>query len=174
MSETRAAPGLRRQIVVAAILLLIVAAIAVVGSLANSGNAEGWYQDVRKVPWNPPGAVFGPVWTVLYIAIAAAGFLVWRAGQRQGADRARPWLVVYGVHLALNAAWSPAFFAGYPVLGPAAWWIAAAIIVLLVIAVAWLTAAAWRYSRIATILLAPYLLWLLFASTLNIGIIALN
>ncbi|WP_221584014.1 TspO/MBR family protein [Microbacterium sp. G2-8] len=162
------------QILVAVVLLLAVAGIAAGGSLATAPNVDGWYADAEKVPWNPPGGVFGPAWTVLYLLIAAAGFLLWRAIVVR---EKRSWdgvLTVYIVQLALNAAWTPIFFAGYPLIGETAWWLALAVMVALIVAVIWLMALATRRSKIATLLLAPYLVWILFASTLNMGIIALN
>lgn len=71
-------------------------------------------------------------------------------------------------------AWSLAFFAGYPLAGAAAWWAGLVIIVLLVAAVALLVVAAWKWSRAGAVLLVPYLGWLIFATTLNAGLIALN
>ncbi len=169
-------PSTARQISVAVLLLAAVAAIAFFGSLATIPNVEGWYADAAKVPWNPPDGVFGPAWSVLYLLIALAGFLLWRSGH-QGAGRpnaARKTLWVYGLQLGLNAIWSPLFFAGYPIIGEAAWWAALVVIVALIASVVWLVAASAKHSRAAAWLLVPYLAWLLFASSLNIGIIALN
>ena len=168
-------PSTLRQIVAALLFVVIVAAVAFVGSLASTGNVDGWYADAAKVPWNPPNAVFGPVWSVLYALIALAGFLIWRAGFRSGEPNAaqRP-LRLFIVQLVLNSLWTPAFFAGYPLLGPAAWWIAAVIILSLIVVVITLGVAAAPWSRIAAWITVPYLAWLLFATSLNIGIIALN
>ena len=165
-----------RQIAIGALCLLLVAAIAVGGSLASASNTEGWYADVTKVPWNPPNEVFGPAWTVLYVLIAAVGFLIWRAGYVGGGqpNAARRTLGVYALQLVLNAAWTPIFFAGFPVIGEAAWWVALAVILALVVTVVWLMVSAAKWSRVAVLLLIPYLLWLLFASSLNVGIIVLN
>lgn len=169
-------PSALRQVVAGVVLLAAVAVIALVGSLATIDNVEGWYAGAQKAPWNPPNGVFGPVWSVLYAGIAVAGFLVWRAGfaGRGAPNTARAWLTVYIVQLALNSAWTPAFFGGYPLLGEAAWWLAAVIILLLLVVVVWLAVMAWRRSRVASIVMAVYALWVAFASTLNIAIIALN
>ncbi|WP_241489466.1 TspO/MBR family protein [Leucobacter celer] len=175
-------PTIARQTIALIAFLAIVALVAFLGSLASSSNADGWYAGVEKVPWDPPNAVFGPVWSVLYglIALAGwliwrAGWLIWRAGYRPGkpnaARRALTWFIV---QLVLNGLWTPAFFAAYPVLGEPAWWIALAVIVALIGAVVALAIAARQWSRIAAWLMLPYLAWLLFATTLNIGIIALN
>jgi len=169
-------PSARRQIAVAALILAVIAVIATVGSLATVDSANGWYADARKVAWNPPNTVFGPAWSILYVLVAAAGFLIWRSGYlgRGRRNQARPALRVYALQLALNGLWTPVFFAGYPVLGRAAWWAAMVIILALILAVGWLIALAARRSRAAAWLLAPYFIWLVFASSLNAGIIALN
>lgn len=170
------APTVARQVLVALAMLGAVTLTAGLGILANRGNIEGWYADADKVAWNPPPFVFGPVWTVLYLLIAIAGFLLWRQGYR-GIGRenaARGLLMLFGIQLAFNAAWSPLFFAGYPAWGEIGWWLALAIIVVMDMLVLCLAlASAKSYPWVAR-LLAPYLAWILYATTLNIGIIALN
>ncbi|WP_449278813.1 TspO/MBR family protein [Leucobacter sp. GX24907] len=175
-ATTTPTPRTTRQIAIAAILLVAVTAVALFGSLATSPNVDGWYADATKVPWNPPGAVFGPVWSVLYVMIAAAGFLTWRAGYagKGRSNHAHEALRLFVIQLVLNAAWTPLFFAGYPVVGNLAWWGALVVIIALMVTVVLLMRAVGRHSRIAAWLLLPYLLWLLYASTLNVGIIALN
>lgn len=168
-------PTTLRQVLVGIVFLLIVAAVAFGGSFASGDNVDGWYADAEKVPWDPPNAVFGPVWTALYALIALAGFLIWRAGFRMGGpNAARSALSLFVVQMVLNSLWTPAFFAGYPIFGEAAWWVAAVIIIALIIVVIALAVSAAKWSRIASAIMVPYLLWLCFASTLNIGIIALN
>lgn len=169
-------PTILRQITIGAALLIIVAAIAFFGSLATTPNVEGWYAEARKVPWNPPNEVFAPTWSTLYVMIAIVGFLLWRSGF-QGPDEqneARDTLRIYALQLALNAAWTPLFFATYPLIGRAAWWIALAVIFALIASVVWLIASSAPRSKTAVWLLIPYVLWLLYASSLNAGIIALN
>lgn len=171
-----AKPTFGRQVLVGVILLAAVAGIAGFGSLANAGNTDGWYERVNKVAWDPPNWLFGPAWSVLYLLIAVAGFLIWRAGYRGGGrqNRARRPLALYIVQLAFNAAWSPTFFAGYPLIGEAAWWIAMGIISILIALVIWLIFVTFKWSKAAAWLLGPYVTWMAFASTLNAGIIALN
>ena len=141
--------------------------IGVLGSLATMPNVEGWYADADTAPWSPPDVVFGPVWTVLYVMMAVAAWLVWR--RRQEGD-VRPAIVAYLVQLALNAAWTPVFFALYPVIGPAALWLAFGIIVALIAAVIFTILRFWPISRLAAALLVPYLAWLVFASSLNVWV----
>ena len=173
---TQAAPGLGRQILAGVLFLAVVAAIAVFGSMATMPNTDGWYAEVERAPWSPPDALFGPVWSALYFLIALAGFLIWRAGFRGGGQRnaASGALTLFVVQMVLNSLWTPVFFAGYPAMGEPAWWIALVIIVALVLTLLVLIPKAWRWSKIASIVLIPYLLWVSFATSLNLAIIVLN
>ena len=103
--------------------------------------------------------------TALVGGAAAAGWLVWRASGIQGAGA---FLTVYAVQLALNAAWTPLFF------GAGLYGAALIDIVLLAVAVAVTIVLAWRHSRTAALLLAPYLAWVAFAGALNAAIWAAN
>jgi tryptophan-rich sensory protein len=108
---------------------------------------------------------------VLYTLIAVAGWLVWlRRTQR----RAALGLPLFVVQLVLNSLWTPIFFGGYGLIGPAALWIALVVILALDLTVAATIAAFWPVSRAAAVLLLPYLLWILYASTVNWGDAALN
>ena len=106
--------------------------------------------------------MFGPVWTVLYIAIAVAGWLVWR---RVGWG---PALAVYAVQLALNAAWTPLFF------GAGAYGLALVEILVMWLAIGATVVLFWRVSRPAALLLVPYWAWVTFATALNFAIWRLN
>lgn len=145
--------------------------VGVLGSLATGEHVDGWYTDADKPAWTPPGVVFGPVWTVLYATMAIAAWLVWR---RRHEERVWPALTAYIVQLALNSVWSPVFFALYPTMGVAALWLAFGIIVALIVAVVITVVAFWRIERWAGVILLPYLAWLLFASTLNLGVAVLQ
>ena len=140
------------------------ALVAWLGAFATVSNVDGWYVSADRAPWSPPNWVFGPVWTLLYTAMAVAAWLVWRTR----AERSRPALIAYGVQLLLNLAWTPVFFALYPSLGSAALWIALAIIAALIIAVTATVLYFGPISRLAGLLLLPYISWLVFATSLNI------
>lgn len=147
-------------------LLAFLAASAVVaglGGLATANNVDGWYATADKAPWSPPNWVFGPVWTVLYTAMAVAAWLVWRSR----AEGTRPALTAYAVQLVLNLLWTPVFFGLYPALGTPALWIAFVIIVALAVAVSVTVLYFGPISRAAGLLLLPYLAWIVFASSLN-------
>jgi benzodiazapine receptor len=137
-------------------------AVAVLGGLATANNVDGWYADAEKPAWTPPNSVFGPVWTVLYVVMAVAAWLVWREG---GWARRRGPLGLYAAQLALNLAWTPTFFAAER-LG-----VAMAVIVALDVVLAATVVAFWRVRPLAGALLVPYLGWCLFATSLNAGFV---
>ncbi|MGN6696042.1 MAG: TspO/MBR family protein [Aquihabitans sp.] len=133
------------------------------GGIATSGSTDStWFRTLDKPAWYPPSSAFGIVWTVLYVMIAVSGYLAWRAG----ADR--PAIGWWGAQMALNLAWSVVFFG----LRSPAW--AMAVIVALALAIVVTMRGFARFDRRAAWLLAPYPAWVLFASTLNAAIIALN
>jgi tryptophan-rich sensory protein len=176
-AEHRDPHGRRGTAVQLAALLLFLAGsalVALLGSQATITNVDGWYASASKAPWSPPNWVFGPVWTLLYTAMAVAAWLVWRsqatparsAGTQTPATRTA--LTVYGVQLALNLAWTPVFFGLYPALGTAALWLALAIILALALAVAATVLCFGPISRAAGLLMLPYLSWVVFAASLNL------
>lgn len=126
---------------------------------------DAWYAGLVKPAWNPPGWVFGPVWTVLYLLMAVAAWMVWRRG---GWKTQGPALRMYGIQLGLNAAWSPLFFRFHQPLA------AFADIVLLWIAICLTLRAFATAHKPAAFLLIPYLLWVSFAAALNWTLFLLN
>ncbi|MEO5535172.1 MAG: TspO/MBR family protein [Pseudolysinimonas sp.] len=151
--------------------LAIAYGVAAFGTIATITHVDGWYADAEKASWSPPNLLFGPVWTVLYALMAVAAWLVWR--ERGTTDVRRP-LTIYVIQLALNAIWTPLFFALYPVVGVAALWAALAVIVALDVFVLLTMLAFWRVKRVAAVLLIPYWAWVLFATTLNVAIAVLQ
>lgn len=135
--------------------LLAAFVTAAVGAVA-SVDAASFYAQLSKPSWAPPAWVFGPVWTVLYGLMGIAAWLVWRS---PGPKRAA--LTLFGAQLAANALWSWLFFAWHR--GALA---AVEILVLLALIVAMIVAF-WRISRLAALLMVPYLLWVGFASVLT-------
>lgn len=150
-----------------AVSIGIVAVVAVLGSLATIPNVDGWYAEADTPAWTPPNWVFGPVWTVLYLAMAVAAWLVWRRRDRMNGAAA---IASYVQQLVLNAAWAPVFFALRNVMGVGALWLAFAIIVGLVFTVFVTIRRFWPISRVAALLLVPYLAWVLYAAALNAAI----
>ncbi|RJQ75161.1 tryptophan-rich sensory protein [Pseudonocardiaceae bacterium YIM PH 21723] len=138
-----------------------VAAVAAIGALSASRSRDVYATLVQPV-WAPPAWLFGPVWTILYVAIAVSGWLYWQTG---GTRRGLAW---YAVGLVLNAAWTPLFFA-------AGAYFLALVDVLLLAAVIVVTVLTFRrHTALGAGLLLPYLAWTLFAAALNAAILVLN
>ncbi|MFO7674814.1 MAG: TspO/MBR family protein [bacterium] len=136
------------------------------GSLATRPAITGWYATLNKPPFNPPGWLFGPAWTVLYILMGLAAYLVWSRGL--AAPGVKPALALFVVQMFLNVLWSFLFFAARsPLAGfveiVALW---AAILVTMVLF--------FRVSPAAGWLMVPYIGWVSFAAVLNGAIMLLN
>ena len=140
-------------------------AAAAIGGTATSRAVRDWYPTLTKPAWNPPAWLFGPVWTVLYIAMAVAAWLVWR---RAGWTGARWAVTLFMMQLTLNAAWSIIFFG---LRNPGA---AFAEVVVLWAAILGTLVLFWQVSVPAGILFIPYLAWVSFATVLNFAIWRLN
>ena len=138
--------------------VLLGIAVAALGGLA-SASAGTFYAELSRPGWSPPGWLFGPVWTVLYLMMSVAAWLVWL---RQGL--ASPAIAVYLAQLAANALWSWLFFAWR--LGALAF---IEILVLWLLIVATIVAFH-RVRPLAGWLLVPYLAWVTFASVLCFAI----
>lgn len=138
-----------------------------VGSLVMvDGGFRPWYSSIEKPAFTPPDWLFGPVWTTLYILMGVAAYLVWRRGsESQGVRVALGWFLV---QLVLNASWTPIFF-GWRRIG-----LALVVMVLLWAAIVATIRYFCRVSKLAGMLLVPYLLWVSFAIVLNAAIWRLN
>jgi translocator protein len=145
--------------------LIVTFAAAAFGSWATFSSVKTWYPLLAKPSWTPPGALFGPVWSVLYVAMAVAGWRVWRKSEGAAARRA---LGLYGAQLLCNLFWSVLFFG----LRRPDWALADILLlwVLLVIALV----RYWRADRLAGGLWLPYVAWVSFATALNAAVWSLN
>lgn len=150
---------MNRTLALILFLALVLGGGLVLGYLTSPGE---WYAGLDKASFNPPAWLFGPVWTVLYILIAIAGWLVWQH------DRAGGPMKLWWAQLALNFLWTPVFFGAHQ---PG---LALAVILLLLAAILGFIATTWRVHRLAAWLFAPYAAWVAFASVLNAAIVALN
>lgn len=161
--NTGSSPGLARFLALAGWLALAFAAAAI-GGIA-SANAGSFYQELVRPSWSPPASLFGPVWTVLYLLMGIAAWLVWSEKQ---SEHRRGALTLFVIQLAFNTLWSWLFFA---------WreggWAFAEILLLWILIVATVIAFR-RVDRIAAVLMIPYLLWVSFAAVLNFAIWRLN
>jgi tryptophan-rich sensory protein len=141
-----------------------VTAVAVAGGLATDTSSD-WYRDLDRPSWQPAGAVFGPVWTVLYVLIAVAATLAYRD---VGGPRRRLVLGLFAANLALNVAWTWIFFQGH---APRA---AVIEILFLLATIVALIRLLWPHNRTAALALAPYGAWVAFATALTWTIAARN
>jgi len=138
---------------------------AIVGSIGMQTGGSAWYRELTKPALNPPGWVFGPVWTALYLLMGISLYLVW---SRAGAPGVTFAIGVFAVQLVLNAIWTPAFFG---MQSPATGLL---VIIPLLILIAVSTVLFWRIRPVAGWLLLPYLGWVSFATYLNASIWWLN
>jgi tryptophan-rich sensory protein len=141
-------------------------AVGAVGSLFTAESVRTWYPTLDKPAWKPPDRAFGPVWTILYVAMGIALLRIWRLDRGRAAVRAA--LLLFLVQLALNLGWSWIFFARRDVRG------ALAEIVALEAAIAATAVSFARLDRLAAALLVPYLGWTAFATVLNAEIARRN
>jgi tryptophan-rich sensory protein len=135
------------------------------GWLSNSGYGNPWFEALQKPSFMPPGAAFGIVWPILYALLGIALSMILA---EPPSERRRNGLILFFVQLAMNFAWSPLFFALHDIN-------AAKILIFAMAATA--AAAGGNFTRIrpvAGLLMVPYILWLVFAATLNSTIEALN
>jgi translocator protein len=136
--------------------------VGAVGGSMTIRAIHHWYPMLHAPPGTPPNIVFAPVWTVLYVMIGVAGWLVWR---RLGAA---PQLRLWGWQLAANALWAPAFFG---LRSPA---LALCVMIILLPLIALTIRSFRRIHRIAAAMMLPYGAWCLYAAYLNTGFLILN
>ena len=151
------------SLVVAIAIPLVVGGL---GGIATASSIPTWYQGHNKPAWNPPNWVFGPVWTLLYLLMGVASWLIWRRGWDNPQVQAA--LGLFGIQLLLNLFWSLIFFG----LRSPGW-------ALLEIVVLWGFMLAtmvqfYRLESTAGLLLIPYQLWVTFAAALNAAVWQLN
>jgi len=152
-----------RSIIGLIVWVLLCFAVAAFGAMFSPGST--WYAQLQKPSWNPPGWVFGPVWTMLYTMMGVAAWLVWKP---EGFAGARLALTLFLVHLIFNGAWSWLFF-GLHRADLAFYEITVLWLLIIVTLLAF-----WNKNTTAGALLIPYLAWVSFASILNFTIWRLN
>jgi tryptophan-rich sensory protein len=131
-----------------------------VGSLFTFNAIPTWYATLERTVLTPPNWVFGPVWTILYILMAVAAFLVWREGAKK--EKVKEALQLFGLQLALNALWSILFFGAHLILS------AYVEILFLLTSIILTTIWFYRVNKTAAYLMIPYIIWVSFASILNL------
>ncbi len=159
-------PGKLKSAGVLITFILICFGVAWIGAQVSPGIASSeWYDQLNKPDWNPPGWLFGPVWTLLYTMMA---FAAWRIWKLLGFTDGKKELSLFAIQLFLNGLWSQLFFnAQSPGL-------AFAEILLLLTAIIATTIFFYKKDSIAGWLMVPYILWVAFATVLNATIWLIN
>ena len=147
------------------VCVLIPLIIGSLSGLANIGSLDTWYAQLNKPSFNPPGYLFGPVWTVLYLLMGVSLYLVWKSPDGKLRTNA---LVVFGLQMLLNFAWSFIFFyfhrPGWAMIDIIALWVFIVVMIFIF----------YQINKVAALIQIPYLLWVSFASVLNAAIWMLN
>ncbi|MFZ1952257.1 MAG: TspO/MBR family protein [Pseudolabrys sp.] len=150
---------MRPYFTLALFILLVLGGGTLIGLMTLPGE---WYAGLAKPPFNPPNWIFAPVWTLLYIMVAVAGWRTWQQGPRSAA------MAVWFIQLALNFIWSPVFFGAHRISA------ALAVIVALLATIIAFIVMAWPRDRFAALLFTPYAAWVGFATLLNGALWYLN
>ena len=147
----------------ACILLPLI--IGSLSGLANAGSLNDWYVQLNKPSFNPPGYLFGPVWTVLYLLMGISLYLIWKSPKGNPRTNA---LIIFGLQMLLNFAWSFIFFyfkqTGWALVDIIILWLNIIIMIFVF----------YKINKTAALIQIPYLLWVSFASVLNAAIWILN
>lgn len=146
--------------------VLVCELVGAAGGLLSADGITTWYPTLAKPALTPPSWVFGPVWTTLFALLGAGAWLVWKAGLDRRPVRVA--LALFAVQYVVQVAWSGVFFG---LRSPGGGLAVIAVLWLLIVA----TVVAFdRVDRRAALLLVPYLLWVTFASFLNLRLWQLN
>lgn len=146
--------------------VVIVMVLGAAGGIVTAGSIPDWYATLAKPPGTPPNAVFGPVWSVLYLMIGISLARVWHFVSA-GAEKRRA-LIRFAIQMILNLIWTPLFFGAHLVA------VALAVIVSLWVMILLTILAFKPLDRVAAWLLVPYLAWVSYATYLNAGFLVLN
>jgi benzodiazapine receptor len=148
--------------------IVVCQAAGAIGGFATASSVGTWYLTLRKSPLNPPGWVFGPVWTILYTLMGIALYRAWMHSRRAGPDEERASFTPFWAQLGLNTAWSLVFFGLQQPLG------ALATLGALLLGILATIRSFARVDATAAWLLVPYAVWVAFAGYLNASVWWLN
>lgn len=145
--------------------LLFTIGIGSLGSVFTISQIPNWYASLQKPVFNPPNWIFGPVWTILYLLMGVALYLVWKKPISKGRNTA---IAIFIIQLILNFFWSIIFFK-YHLIG----WAFIEILLMWAL-ILFCILLFWKHSKLASFMLIPYLFWVSFATILNAAIFQLN
>ena len=145
------------------IFIIITFSASFIGGIVTYTFKEPWYSNLIKPSFNPPDWVFGPVWTILYLFMSIAIWIVWQKNQKN-----LNLVLIYIIHLFFNTTWSIVFFAFQSIL------LALINLVVLIILIIFLMIKYKSISKLSFYIMFPYLLWCFFALILNTSLLFLN
>lgn len=145
-------------------LVLNFAALALGGLATGSGVTSEWYANLNKAPWTPPGWVFGFAWTSIMICFSFYMALLWPKVENETMFL----LILYSLQWLLNVSWNPVFFSWHQTK------FALLLIIALTLLIAYFLYTYWPALKLKSLLLLPYFLWLLIATSLNAFIVIKN
>ena len=148
------------------IAIIIPVSVGAISGFFTATGVESWYQTINKPSWNPPGWIFGPVWTTLYVMMGIALFLVWKSDSSDVMKKTA--IALFAIQLILNFFWSFIFFDQQQI-----GWALVEIIVMWFFILLTIFAFG-NVSKLAAWLLVPYISWVSFATILNYTIWKLN
>lgn len=141
-------------------------AVGGIAGLFTNTEIDGWYQTINKPSWQPPSWVFGPVWTLLYLLMGIAFYIIWKSGAP--ARQKRIAIILWIIQLVFNFFWSFIFFKQHQID-----WALGEIVVLwffILLTIIYFG----RISKLAAWLMVPYISWVTFATLLTLTIYQLN
>ena len=146
-------------------LVLNFAALGIGGILMGNPATNEFYQNVNKAPWTPPGWVFGFAWTSIMICFS---IFLYQASEKHNIIDLKLFYLFYALQWLLNVIWNPVFFKYHLVFA------GLIIIIVLTVLVFWFLVWSYKNTRMATIFILPYFIWLLIATSLNAYIYLYN
>ena len=148
------------------VISIILCQLAGITGTIFTGDSLGWYYTLNKPFFRPPNWLFGPVWIILYAMMGISLYLLWRRGFSSNDSKYA--LIIFVIQLVINTAWSFVFFGERSIGG------GMAVILVLWIMIFLTIFAFYRLNTSAAYLLIPYLIWVSYASILNLSIWRLN
>ncbi|MBP6731778.1 MAG: tryptophan-rich sensory protein [Chitinophagales bacterium] len=145
--------------------LINFAALGIGALLMGNPRTNTWYQNAKKAPWTPPNWVFGAAWTVIMICYT---IFLWLAARQYSMEELKPFYIMYGLQWVLNVVWNPVFFRWHKTAQ------GFAIILALSVVVGWFVVWGFIHLGVVAVLVVPYFVWLLIASSLNGYVLAKN
>ena len=154
---------LKNKILSFILFALITYSASVIGSIATIEFKEPWYSLLIKPSYNPPGWVFAPVWSTLYLMMTIAIWTFWHSKKRDMNT-----VYIYFIHIIFNTTWSIVFFVFHKMV------LALVVLIFLIFLIIILTIRFKRVNMLSFYIMIPYLLWCCFALSLNFNLILLN